>query len=86
MIVKVSLRLVEAIKLHRTDTTLDLSQKAEKGMRVRWEGAKLLQQKFTVGDLKYGLLSLAVAEDLLTACIQLADSSHSSAQAQCRNP
>ena len=38
MIVKVSLRLVEAIKLHRTDTTLDLSQKAEKGMRYRCTG------------------------------------------------
>ena len=46
MIVKVSLRLVEAIKLHRTDTTLDLSQKAEKGMRAPCTGrvpvAKLL--------------------------------------------
>ena len=38
MIVKVSLRLVEAIKLHRTDTTLDLSQKAEKGMRIKCKG------------------------------------------------
>ena len=56
MIVKVSLRLVEAIKLHRTDTTLDLSQKAEKGMRMRREGAHLWQQDLIVGDLKYGLL------------------------------
>ena len=38
MIVKVSLRLVEAIKLHRTDTTLDLSQKAEKGMSGQLQG------------------------------------------------
>ena len=38
MIVKVSLRLVEAIKLHRTDTTLDVSQKAEKGMRSQLPG------------------------------------------------
>ena len=38
MIVKVSLRLVEAIKLHRTDTTLDLSQKAEKGMKMNCKG------------------------------------------------
>ena len=38
MIVQVSLRPVEAIKLHRTDTTLDLSQKAEKGMRVGCTG------------------------------------------------
>ena len=58
MIVKVSLRLVEAIKLHRTDTTLDLSQKAEKGMLTKCTGCVGFCQSDPAGDLKYGLLCL----------------------------
>ena len=74
MIVKVSLRLVEAIKLHRTDTTLDLSQKAEKGMRPMCKRVDTLQQDFDLGDLKYGLLSSLLCLRSADSLLQVADS------------
>ena len=50
MIMKVSLRLVEAIKLHRPDTTLDLSQKAEKGMRTWCTGCVIVALRLCFGE------------------------------------
>ncbi len=60
--------LVSDIKLIRTDTTLDLSQKAEKGMLTRKAaGVYILRERHSFGN-QYGFKTQVLAHLLAPLC------------------
>ncbi len=72
-----SMSLVSDIKLIRTDTTLDLSQKAEKGMKERWKRKGLysilgVPENWTMnmGLIKKAIICLRLFACLLSFCKQ----------------